>query len=275
MKRELFYLSVIALVCSLAAPAAGEDIDILKVSDWQPSYDEFGSTASVTTGDVVTGEFNQVAQPDPNTWPWVSLLADITLIGDNLEGVTSVKVTYTCNVPVLVILPMPSLSGDGLTHRAQIPAASSFSTETLATGDFKQPVWVTDLTDLDLSKVLGVEFVPVFPAATGGEATLALNEVILLGFTTPIITDIDKTPSHGLSISSIAPDCITFTVPQNGYYTLSVYAVNGRMYAVSNKKLFLEGRNTVSWNSNGISTGLYVIELNSGKDRVVKKVVLR
>lgn len=271
MKRGLFSCMIIAVACSLFA----QDVDILSLANWSASADDMGSTAEVAVTDAVKADFNQVAQPDPNTWPWVSLLAEVAPIADNLAGITSVKITYKCNVEVSVRLPMPSLSADGATHRAQIPAASSFSTETLATGDFKQPDWVSPTTDLDLSKVLGVEFVPLPPAATGGEATLELNEVVLSGLTTPVVTNMDKTVSNRLSIGNITAECITISIPLNGAYSVSLYSVNGRMYTVITSKFFSQGAHEIFWNGKDISTGIYLIQLRSGQDRVVKKLLLK
>lgn len=102
-----------------------------------------------------------------------------------------------------------------------------------------------------------------------------LNEVVLSGLTTPIVTHIDKTVSNGLSIGNITAGRITVSVSVNGSYTVSLYSVNGQIYKTITSKFFTKGSHKISWNGKDISTGIYLIQLHSGRKRVVKKLLLK
>lgn len=67
---------------------------------------------------------------------------------------------------------------------------------------------------------------------------------------------------------------IAFSIPRSGYTTLKVYNILGREIAVLMAKKLEAGRYKVSWNTNGLPSGLYFYRLQSSDFVATKKMVL-
>ncbi len=289
-KPDVRVVSSIDIIKWMRNPVKLNDINIvdttdpseslLEIAGWEAEADEFGSTvdtgsASINSG-VMKVSFNQVAQPNDSTWPWVSVTAYTDPDGkfDNLKWI---KVTYKCDKPVLVSLPQPPLSNEGTSYQLQIPTASSFQTVLLKIADFKQPSWVTTTTPLNLPIIHDVMFAPVVDEATGGTATLEINNVILYGYqeATPIGNNFSNAIPSGLFINKVTHERINISIPKNGVYTLSIYSVDGKLIKTVGNQYLTGGSHSITWNSNVLGTKLYLITLQGNNVQAVKKVLIQ
>ena len=253
--------------------------NLIVIAGWEADADDFGSTvdtgSSIINNGVMKVSFNQVAQPNDTTWPWVSVTA-FTDPNGKFDDVKWIKITYKCDKGVIVSLPQPPLSDEGTSYQIQVPVSGGWKTELLKVTDFKQPSWVTNPTPLDLTKIHDVMFVPTVDAVNGGTATLEINEVILYGYepATPVVNNFAKTKAQGLAIHRVTPRSFSISVPEQGNYTLSIYTLDGKQITSMRNQYFSRGTHTVTWNSNTLSTQVYLVTLKGNKAKVAKKAVI-
>ncbi len=254
--------------------------DLIVMAGWEAEADEFGSTvdtgSAIINGGVMKVSFDQVAQPDPDTWPWVSVTAYTDPAG-KFDDVKWIKVTYKCDKGVIVSLPQPPLSDSGTSYQYELTSASSWSTQLLKIASFKQPSWVTQTTPLDLSIIHDVMFTPNIEAASGGTATLEIKELILYGYqeATPVVSTFHTTTANGLFINRVTQEKVTISVPENGEYSLSIYSAGGKLIQTTGNRYFTRGSHAVNWNGSSLGSQLCVILLRSENAKTVKKVLIQ
>jgi hypothetical protein len=254
--------------------------NLITIAGWEADADAFGSTvdtgSAIINSGVMKVSFNQVAQPNDTTWPWVSVTAYTDQNG-KFDNVKWIKLTYKCDKGVIVSLPQPPLSDEGSSYQIQIPASGTWKTELLKVADFKQPAWVTIPTPLNLSIIHDVMFEPVIDDVTGGTATLEINNLILYGYEgpVPVVNSSIRTVGNGLTIRKVTPRSVKVSVPENGQYSLSIFTVNGRQIAVYGNRYFTEGAHSIAWNGHAAGAQVYLITLQGANERVVRKAVVQ
>ena len=67
---------------------------------------------------------------------------------------------------------------------------------------------------------------------------------------------------------------ITFSVPQAGFTTLSVYNLLGEKVATLLSQELSAGKYTVDFNASNLSTGVYFYNLDSGDFSAIKKMII-
>jgi hypothetical protein len=253
---------------------------LLLIAGWEADADDLGSTvdtgSAIINSGVMKAGFNQVAQPNDSTWPWVSVTA-YTDPNAKFDRVKWIKMTYKCNTAVKVSLPQPPLSDEGSSYMIEVPASNSWKTELLKVADFKQPDWVTTTTPLNLSIIHDVMFTPLVDAVNGGSATLEINNVILYGYeeATPVVSGHSRVNNNGLSIDRVTPLYANISVPEDGIYTLSAFTVNGRLIDLIENRHFNRGTHKVPWNGRSAGAQMCLIRLENGSQHVVKKAVIQ
>ena len=67
---------------------------------------------------------------------------------------------------------------------------------------------------------------------------------------------------------------ITFSVPQSGFTTLSVYNLLGEKVATLLSQELSAGKYTIDFNASNLSTGVYFYNLDSGDFSAIKKMII-
>jgi len=254
--------------------------NLITIAGWEADADTFGSTvdtgSALISNGVLKAGFIQVKQPNDTTWPWVSVTA-FTDPAARFNNVKWLKVAYQCDKPVIISLQQPPLDEDGSTYQIEVPASGVWKTALVKIADFKQPGWVTTTTPLNLSIIHDVMFAPAFDAALGGAATLQIKEVVLYGYeqATPNETGFVKAAQAKPAIGRITPREISFSVPREGTYTVSVYTVNGRLVFVPVNRCFRRGTHTVAWDGSALSSQVCVVKVQGKGSCAVKKALVR
>ncbi len=91
---------------------------------------------------------------------------------------------------------------------------------------------------------------------------------------TPIALSDASKQVVNLTLNTVSPSRIEFSIPRAGTYTLSLYAMNGKTIATFARGYYSKGVHGVSWNREDFSTGTYLIRLKGMKNEAVKRVTV-
>ncbi len=242
-------------------------INLLDWAGWEALNDDYGSAAELdTVGDSVSGLLTTV--PDSGQeYSWAKVTANFD---STLHNVSLIKLTYTADTPIRIVLEQEVLSENGTAYAAVLPKSSG-STVFIPVELFTQTKWEgfpdSLLADLDLSKVSAVSF----EGLEKGSATFWVSELKFTNFPfdeTGIETLKVKTASLG--IRSISDQGLSLTVPLAGSYRVTVSGLNGRRL-FSERLNFTAGLNQVV---TGLPRGVSLVTVESaGRVHTFKALV--
>ena len=94
-------------------------------------------------------------------------------------------------------------------------------------------------------------------------------------YSTPIVSEGDIVNNNTLWLNYVTPGAISFNIYKKGKYTVAIYSVDGqKIHTVVTESSLQEGKQTLQWNGASLSTGVYFVRLEGGKDLLVSKFVL-
>lgn len=185
-----------------------------------------------------------------------------------LDGLVSIELTYTSDVDFDLTLPMVNLPETETTHIMSIPAASTETTKNFNVGAFVQAEGSTALT---LATVPGFGF--ALPDTTlAGKITLTSAKLIYTGDVVSTIEPLQK--SKNISVSSITNSKMQLTVPQSGLYTISLYAVNGRLLKSLTSQL-TAGNNAIAFANLDQSGKMAIVKITGENQMITTKALIK
>ena len=202
------------------------------------------------------------------TWAamWISQTIAVTSIGDEVELEVHYKGLQAGTVADLILLATP-LDGIG---------------DTLASyGDQYQAQVLRwePLYDTYDSLMVWISLYAVDEAMT---ASLLLDGIVLRGVNGAAV---NEHPNAGLaakwSLDGIYPNpfnstaTVGFTLPERSQVEVSVFDLAGRQVATLTRGIFEPGFHQLAWDArNGLASGAYIIQLNSGDRRFSTRALL-
>ncbi|KMQ52768.1 polysaccharide deacetylase [Chitinispirillum alkaliphilum] len=177
-----------------------------------------------------------LAQPSPDLYtnPDNRVDANIDFL-ESATGLEGIKIVYRSDSPVRIRFKQDGLS-DNHAFITEFPSSpNSFTTQTVRL----DVITVSQLPNsetatFDPSKVNGIAITPVLLDAPGNGIT-EIEELVFFG-TGPLVGgDVSTTATayrfnnNQLAVKGLKRGVLSFSVPENGTYTISVYNVNGRL----------------------------------------------
>ena len=175
-------LSVFLLGCQISNSAK------LDETQWRYATDPHGSQA-ILNGPLVTTErveiaFKRVPRIDRLNNSWVELI--YVLPNKQLPEQASITLTYQSNKDMVIKLSQKDYGVEGdktyAHYQTVLPAANSWTTQTVTLNDFKRPSW-TPASSIDKGiineHVSALYLVPNLTDARGGEAYIKIQSVVV------------------------------------------------------------------------------------------------
>jgi len=274
--------------------------EVRALSDLSNEVSEWSGSACANAGcgpDCVAGDAN--GDLSVNVSDIVILVNVILNLGGSTDGVecadmngdTSITVTDIVAIIQIILNPMANADADAtdaqlnlgsdvtLSSNGQISAIqmvlshdSDFSLE------LTQDAWVADYATTD-NKTTLIVVMPNsdFVFTPNGEFTI--EETIILSSTNEIDVTVNAIPVE-FSVSNAYPNpfnpvtAINISLPADGLVNVSVYNVAGQMVdAVFNNSL-TAGSHSITWDAGNLSSGVYLIRTEAGKNISTQKVML-
>ncbi len=159
----------------------------------------------------------------------------------------------------------------------------SYELQYANTPGFSNPVSVTDINSTTYLVDKLAYTAPVYwrvrsKTAEGVYSAYSEPERFIPVSTTSV--DPDKAKSKSFALHQNYPNpfnpttLISFTLPENSHVKLSIYNLLGAKVAELLNENLESGNHSVQWNAAGYQSGVYFYELNSGKFRSMKKLIL-
>ena len=274
--------------------------EVRALSDLSNEVSEWSGSACANAGcgpDCVAGDAN--GDLSVNVSDIVILVNVILNLGGATDGVecadmngdASITVTDIVGIIQIILNPMANADAEAtdaqlnlgsdvtLSSNGQISAIqmvlshdSNFSLE------LTQDAWVADYATTD-NKTTLIVVMPNsdFVFTPNGEFTI--EETIVLSSTNEIDVTVNAIPVE-FSVSNAYPNpfnpitAINISLPTDGMVNVSVYNVAGQMVdAVFNNSL-TAGSHSISWDAGNLSSGVYLIRTEAGKNISTQKVML-
>lgn len=80
------------------------------------------------------------------------------------------------------------------------------------------------------------------------------------------------TLSAKLSIYAVNRNSMQLTLPESGFYSVSIYAPNGQLIKTIKAEYFNAGMTFISWNRSAMANGIYLVRLQGLRGSAVKKI---
>lgn len=94
-------------------------------------------------------------------------------------------------------------------------------------------------------------------------------------YSTPIVSEGNIVSNNTLWLNYVTSNAISFSIQKEGKYTVAIYSVDGqKIHTVVTGSSLQEGKQTLQWDGASLSTGVYFVRLEGGKDLLVSKFVL-
>jgi len=247
-------------------------VNLLGHSGWESGADEYGSISTIDTSDLTKkaeGKFSTVADDiAAEKYSWAKMTS---YLAKALTGVTLLKVTYTSDKPVTMVLEQTGLSEAGTAYGFELPAGTN-RTEYLTLDQFKQPSWITTAQKaaLDLTQVKAIGFEAVSKNAA---TTIAVTELKAQNYVVdPVGVVSHITKFTALQLAGISSGNLNLQIPTAGTYAIAIYSLTGR-------QLFRETRSlsagAVAIPSGLTNSGIYLISVEGAGFKGMFKGVVR
>lgn len=178
----LTFLFTSLFACSCIAQAT------LTTEHWRFATDPHGSQAildgPLATSEQVAISFKRVPRVDKQNNSWVELIYDLPT--KQLPEAFSLKLSYKSDKPLIVKLSQKEYGGEGdksyAHYQTTLPASNDWQSATISLANFARPEWTpawsTD-QGVVLEHVSALYFVPDLTDANGGEASIAIKQLVL------------------------------------------------------------------------------------------------
>lgn len=214
---------------------SGGDIDttnpiaIMQIADWTDGVDTVGSTIEIDSSKlksdntIIAKMQKAKSDADKNEWAWVKLSA---YLGNDLAGVTAIKVIYKASDSVNLVLDQENLNEAGTSYLSKLNATDgAFKTVLLTKSDFAQPAWHKGDEKLELDKVKSLSFEAIKESSS---VDISVKEFILYNYVGDAIISKIVTKEQGIALSTLQGN-IALQVPTTADYKIAVYGVDGRV----------------------------------------------
>lgn len=251
--------------------------NLVSLFNWNTISDTYGSEIVVNT---------TLLQSDEEISAHVTLAADNVAANEyswgklsgyfdsTMNEVTVVKITYSANAPVQLILEQDLLSEAGVAYYYLLPATNgSEESLYLPIDHFEQPTWEGSLeVPLDLSKVSSVSFQP---DEKEKKVSFSISELRFTNFTyeqQAVAISHNRIQKKLLGIESITTQAIAFSVPSDGVYDLTLFTLNGRIIITQSTDLRAGVARIPIQNNN---SGMYLFRIKGESVNYLQKIVIK
>ena len=188
IKTIVFCLATFIIFTSNAAQANHHDMP-LDASQWSYAIDPYGSEAkigdSLVTKDGIWINFKRIPRVDAQRNSWIEVIYSPK--EQSLAGKNKIRLTYQCDIPLLIKLSQEHYGKDGdnsyAHYQIKLPAANQWNTIEVDLKDFYRPDWTpASSTDYGIvqDKINALYLTPSLTDDKGGEATLQVRAIELL-----------------------------------------------------------------------------------------------
>jgi len=188
MKTLLLFLAGIVLFTQIPAHAYNSHADLDK-SQWSYDTDPYGSEAIINEKLIRHGaiwiKFKRVPRVDAKRNSWIELIHKLP--SGSLAGKQKIRLTYFCEIPLLIKLSQQEYGKDGdksyAHYQIELPATKKWSTQEVELADFNRPDW-TPINSKDFGllpeHINALYLTPRLTDKVGGEAILQVRAIELL-----------------------------------------------------------------------------------------------
>jgi hypothetical protein len=254
----------------------GEKIDLSLESAWVTKGTEDVIKTVKFYDDSVVGKITVPSKDNGSHWPVgsISMVISDTVKGIIDNSIDTIMIMYKSNQSMVVFLGIDSANDENLTsHLAVIPSTlGEVDTINIAIEDFMQPEWRNSTIERDLDSLFAVSFCTYY---TYGKTTdIVVFEVNGYKSEKTAIKSSVLSKQAGIVFNGISSNKISFSVPQGGSYTTSLYSLNGREIFSSTQDMSANVRANVS-TPNFKAKGVYVVSITGMGTNLVQKVVIK
>jgi len=188
-KTVLFVISLSLLLLSVMPANADNTHPPLNKQYWSYDTDPYGSEAIINEKLIRHGgiwiKFKRVPRVDAKRNSWIELIHKLP--NASLAGSQKIRLTYQCDIPLLIKLSQKEYGKEGdksyAHYQIKLPATKGWTTKEVDLKDFYRPKW-TPASSIDkglLTKHIdALYFTPSMTDKDGGEAILQVRAVKLL-----------------------------------------------------------------------------------------------
>ena len=236
---------------------------------------------------VATGIVSQIGEATPPTWPLTGCafpsyewhFAQVSLAVQ--QGTNNLYAGYT-DFDSTDCSQIGYANGDiymnfsydsGITWTPNIDITNS-RTPLCASGDCASDEWPSMAERVD-------DYAHIFYECETGGGTISDNPMLYLRYyVIPINTGDGQTAPKSFTLSQNYPNpfnsatTISFTLEKDAFVNLTVYGVTGAKIATLANGRMNAGRHEIGWNADDISSGIYYYRLTTGKDYLIKKMLV-
>jgi hypothetical protein len=188
-KPVLLVIALSLLVLSVKSAYADNTHAPLDKHQWSYDTDPYGSEAIINEKLIRHGgiwiKFKRVPRVDSTRNSWIELIHKLPAA--SLTGSQKIRLTYQCDIPLLIKLSQHEYGKDGdksyAHYQIKLPATNGWTTKEVNLKDFYRPEW-TPASSKDQGllpeHIDALYFTPSMTDKEGGEAILQVRAVELL-----------------------------------------------------------------------------------------------
>jgi len=189
LKTVLFVISLSLLLLSVMPANADNTHAPLDKKQWSYDTDPYGSEAIINEKLIRHGgiwiKFKRVPRVDSQRNSWIELIHKLP--SASLVGNTKIRLTYQCDIPLLIKLSQKEYGKEGdesyAHYQIKLPATKGWTTREVDLKDFYRPTWTPASSKdhgLVPAHINALYFTPSMTDKDGGEAILQVRAVELL-----------------------------------------------------------------------------------------------
>ncbi len=156
---------------------------------WSYATDPYGSEATINEKLINHGEiwikFKRVPRVDVNRNSWIELIHKLPQ--GSMLGNTKIRLTYQCDIPLLIKLSQKEYGEEGdesyAHYQIKLPATNQWTTRQVELKDFYRPIW-TPVNSIDHGilpqHIDAIYLTPSLTDKEGGEAILQVRDLKVL-----------------------------------------------------------------------------------------------
>ena len=188
---KITLLAALANFIAIFSVYANVEITQAPLDKYQWSYDTdpYGSEAIINEKLIRHGgiwiKFKRVPRVDAKRNSWIELIH--RLPGSSLEGSKKIRLTYQCDIALIIKLSQREYGKHGdqsyAHYQIELPATNQWSTKEVNLKDFSRPAWTpTNSKDYGLNPehVDAIYLTPSMTDKDGGEAILQVRSIELI-----------------------------------------------------------------------------------------------
>lgn len=188
-KTVLFAIFTSLLLLTSLPTKAETSFSPLIKSQWTYDTDPYGSEAIINEKLIRHGgiwiKFKRVPRVDAQRNSWIELIHKLPMA--SLAGNTKIRLTYQCDIPLIIKLSQQEYGKEGdasyAHYQIKLPKTKGWTTKEVDLKDFYRPAW-TPASSKDFGllpeHIDALYFTPSMTDKDGGEAILQVRAVELL-----------------------------------------------------------------------------------------------